>query len=498
MTDLAPDDALVPTGLSGLDEILRGGLPPHQTYLIHGMPGTGKTTLGLHFAMEGVRRREKALYVSNCETPEQIRFLSDSHGFDLEGVDVRYLDTGELLGEESEQSLFAASEFAFPLPLDPPSELVEPRRPDRLVLDSLTELRLLAAEPRAFRRELLSLTRKLSAMGCASLFFDDAPKDAATLASVVSGLVELEQASRSYGSDRRRLRVRKLRGRDFRSGYHDFRIRRGGIDVFPRLVQDEAPDPGPRSAEVTSGNEALDELLGGGVVRGSSVLLQGSAGSGKSTLCALFASTAAARGEASTFCVFDESTRMLLDRASSLGIGLSAHVDDGTVDLWEVDPAELTPGEFSHRIRQDVEERGVRLVVIDSLSGYLHAMDNQQVLLVHLHELLGYLGSRGVTVLMVVSQHGGFDPSPPSIDDLSYVSDVVLLLRHFEFAGEVRQCISVYKNRGGDHERSIREMRLGPTGIHVGEPLRSFQGVLRGMPQYVADRIPAPDEESDR
>ena len=480
----------------GLDEILHGGLPPRHTYLVHGQPGSGKTTLGMQFAMEGARRGEKALYVTNCETVEQIDFMAGGHGWSLEGVDVHYLDTNEILGEEGEQSLFHVNEVAFPRTLDTLAKVVDEARPDRLILDSLTELRLLAAEPRAFRRELLSLTRLLTEIGCTSLLFDDASADVSTLASVVNGLVDLEQVARDYGPDRRRVRVRKLRGTDFRTGYHDFRIERGGIRVFPRIEQNgqrgEVAD-----ARLRSGVAGLDELIGDGIVRGSSVLFQGSTGGGKSTLAAQFAVAAAERGEASTVCVFDESRRMLLKRTESLGIDVRGHAEEGRIGLIEIDPAELTPGEFSHRIQREVAERDIRLLVIDSLNGYVHAMTDDRTLLVHLHELLSHLGSRGVTVLLVLAEHGGYGAPSATLADLSYISDAVFYFRHFEYAGEVRRCVSVYKNRGGGHEHTIRELKIGPRGVHVGEPLTEFRGILGGSPQYVAEHMPESGEVRD-
>jgi circadian clock protein KaiC len=488
--------ARVPSGLPGLDEILHGGFPPRHTYLVHGQPGSGKTTLGMQFSMEGARRGEKALYVTNCETVGQIEFMARGHEWSLEGVDVHYLDTNEILGEESEQSLFHVNEVAFPRTLDTLVKMVDEARPDRLVLDSLTELRLLAAEPRAFRRELLSLTRFLTEIGCTSLLFDDASADVSTLASVVNGLVDLQQVPRDYGPDRRRLRVRKLRGTDFRSGYHDFRIERGGIRVFPRIEQDGRGDEVADDL-LRSGVAGLDELIGDGIVRGSSVLFRGTTGGGKSTLAAQFAVAAAERGEASTICVFDESRRMLLKRTESLGIDVRGHVDEGRIGLLEIDPAELTPGEFSHRIQREVAERDIRLLVIDSLNGYVHAMTDERMLLVHLHELLSHLGSRGVTVLLVLAEHGGFGAPAAALEDLSYISDAVFYFRHFEHAGEVRRCISVYKNRGSGHEHTIRELRIGPRGVRVGEPLRNFRGVLGGAPEYVSDHIPEPEDHGD-
>ena len=496
MSTSTTDDPRVPSGLHGLDDILHGGLPPGHSYLVHGQPGSGKTTLGMQFAMEGARRGEKALYVTNCETVGQIEFMARGHGWSLDGVDVHYLDTGEILGEEGEQSLFHVNEVAFPRTLDTLAKAVDEARPDRLVLDSLTELRLLAAEPRAFRRELLSLTRFLTEMGCTSLLFDDASADVSTLASVVNGLVDLEQVPRNYGPDRRRVRVRKLRGTDFRSGYHDFRIQRGGIRVFPRIEQngqrDEVADD-----RLCSGVAGLDELIGDGIVRGSSVLFQGSTGGGKSTLAAQFAVAAAERGESSTICVFDESRGMLLKRTESLGIDVRRHAEEGRIDVIEIDPAELTPGEFSHRIRRDVEERGIRLLVIDSLNGYVHAMADERMLLAHLHELSSYLGSHGVTVLSILAEHGALGAVASTVEDLSYISDAVLYFRHFEYAGEVRRCVSVHKNRGGGHEHTIREIELGSRGVHVGEPLRNFRGVLSGSPEYVSDDIPERGEGRD-
>lgn len=496
MTSSSPAASRAGSGVPGLDEILWGGFPRDHTYLVHGLPGTGKTTLGLQFAQEGARRGERVLYVTNCETPEQIESLSEVHGFSLDGVDVRYLESGDVLGEQSEQSLFESTEFAFPRTLASLSEMIEDVKPRRLVLDSLTELRLLAAEQRLFRKELHALTRQLTDVGCTALVFDDTSAEVSPLSSVVNGIIDLEQRPRDYGPDRRRIRVRKLRGINFSSGHHDYRITTGGLVVYPRLRSDDRGDVEP-TGKLSSGLSSLDELLGGGVPRGSSTLLQGSTGGGKSTVAAQFAVSAAERGERTTFCLFDESRRTLLSRTRALGMAFEEQVEAGRIHLREVDPAELTPGEFSQSIRRDVEQDGIDLLVIDSLNGYEHAMTDDRLLLVHLHELLSFLGSRGVSTLMILAQHGGLGSSRATMEDLSYISDAVLLFRHFEFAGETRQCLAAYKNRGGAHERTIREMRLGPRGIRIGAPLRAFQGVLGGTPDYIGDRvheIPDPEE----
>ena len=487
--------SLVPTGIGGLDNILGGGLVADRIYLIDGDPGAGKTTLGLQFLIQGMRTGERGLYVTLSETNDELAEVARSHGWDLSGLDILELAPSEdALAADSENTLYHAWEIELGQTTRALLERVEARKPTRVVLDSLSEMRLLAQSPLRYRRQILALKQFFAGRHCTVLLLDDRTSDASDLhlQSIAHGVVALDRLSPEYGVMQRRLQVLKMRGRSFRAGYHDYLIARGGITVFPRLVSAEHIGEYP-PGQLKSGVAQLDAVMDGGLDRGTSVLIMGPAGAGKSTFSAQYAYAAAERGDNVAFFVFEESRRLLLTRTAGLGIDLQKHVDNGHVFIRHVDPGEMTIGQLVHLIREQVEERGAKMVVIDSLNGYLNAMPEVRFLGLHLHELLSYLGQRGVTTLMVMAQHGLISDNMQTPVDTSYLADAVILLRYFEAAGSVRQALAVVKKRGGAHERTIREYRFTRDGILIGEPLREFQGVLRGTPEYIGRNEPLLD-----
>jgi circadian clock protein KaiC len=474
------------TGIAGMDDVLCGGLTPHRLYLVEGVPGSGKTTLAMQYLLEGVKCGEPVLYVTLSETREELMAMAAAHGWNLEGLDgveIRELVPAEETLQPAEQyTMFHPAEMELSETTRLILSDVERLRPKRLVFDSLSELRLLAGDPLRYRRQILALKQFFRGRNCTVLLLDDLTSSGRDLQvqSIAHGVVSLEQLIPEYGADRRRLRVLKHRGRRFRGGYHDYVITRGGLAVFPRLVAAEHRQD-IAEARLSSGVVEMDALLGGGLERGTSTLIVGAAGTGKSSLSAQFLHAAAARGENSAMFVFDESKATLLSRATGLGIALARDVESGRVAIQQVDPAELTPGEFANRIRTEVEERAARIIVIDSLNGYLNAMPGESHLILHLHELLMYLGGKGVATILIGAHQGLIGSQMNTPVDASYLADAVVLLRYFELRGEVRQAISVVKKRGGKHERTIRDFTLGP-GIRVGEPLRNYRGVLTGVP----------------
>ena len=475
------------SGVPGLDDVLGGGFPAYRLHLIDGTPGTGKTTIGLQFLLEGARQGERVLYVTLSETLDELRAVARSHGWSLEGVTVRELvPNEENLRRESEYTILHPSEVELGETVRAVLDDVERTKPARLVFDSLAELRLLAGDPLRYRREVLGLKQFFAGRRCTVLLLDSGtPREGreSDLASVAHSVLELEQLAPQYGGERRRLRVLKLRGGRYRGGRHDYVIETGGLRVFPRLVAAEHAHAGNHQP-LSSGVAALDNLLGGGLPRGTSALLIGPAGVGKSVLSTQFAVSAAARGERAAIYVFDESTQTFVVRSEGLGLGLREQLDAGRVLLRQLDPAQLSPGEFIDHVRTAVEDNATRVVIIDSLNGYLNAMSEERSVLVQLHELLTYLGQRGVLTIMTVAQHGLVGEIARAPLDVSYLADTVVLLRYFEAAGQLRRAISVVKKRSGAHERTIRELQLGP-GVQVGDPLRDFQGVLAGAPAYL-------------
>lgn len=480
------------SGVPGLDEVTRGGYPRGTLLLVEGDPGVGKTTLALQFLMQGAREGEPCLYVTLSETKAELVAVAQSHGWTLDGIEIHELAAGSLLTDD-ESTLFHPSEMELAETTKSVVELCKRVAPKRVVLDSLSEIRLLAQSPLRYRREVLALKQYFSGRGCTVLLLDDRTGEASEghLKTVAHGVITLEQLAPLYGAQRRRLRVSKLRGVDFRGGYHDFVLARGGIEVFPRLVASKEPKL-DAAGVASSGVTGLDSLLGGGFDRGTSTLLLGPAGTGKSTLAVQCAIAASGRGERSVIYAFDESARTLRLRSASLGMDLESQERMGRLTVHQIDPAEVPPGQFAARIRRDVEQ-GVRIVVIDSLNGYLHAMPDESFLVLQLHELLTYLGQQGVCTIMVVAQHGILGAAMGTPTDVSYVADTVLLLRHFEIQGALSKALSVLKRRTGRHEATIRELRMDSRGVFVGEPLKGLRGIMTGVPTVVHDGLERPE-----
>jgi circadian clock protein KaiC len=483
------------TGVPGLDDILAGGLSRRRLYLVQGVPGSGKTTLALQYLLEGVANGESVLYVTLSETDDEIRAVAESHGWQLDGIEIRELTPaeGELAADE-QNTMFHPSEVELAATTKLILDDVERLRPTRVVFDSLSELRLLAGSPLRYRRQILALKQYLATRQCTVMLLDDLTATAhdPQMQSIAHGVLLLEQLNPEYGSDRRRLRVVKYRGVKFRGGFHDYVINHGGLQVFPRLVAAEHRQVTKRT-KLASDIPALDQLLGGGIEEGTSTLIVGAAGTGKSTLAAQFATAAAGRGERSAIFVFDESPATLLTRCGQLDVDLAAHVEAGRITLQQVDPAELTPGEFTHAIRVAVEQHDAKVIVIDSLNGYLHAMPQERHLTIQLHELLMYLGQKNVATILIGAHHGLIGTQMTTPVETSYLADAVILLRYFEDRGEVRQAISVMKKRGSAHERTLREFRLDGGCLVVGDRLRDFRGILTGVPVHERS-TPAPEK----
>lgn len=473
-------------GIPGLDDILAGGLERDRLFLLEGNPGTGKTTAAMRFLMTGVEQGEGCLYITLSETEEELRATARSHGWSLDGVQLFELAPPEnLLDEEQQQSLLYSSDLELGETTRIILEAVEKAQPHRVVIDSLSEIRLLAQGSLRYRRQVLALKHYFARRGVTVLLLDDLTTDTndKTVHSVTHGVIQLEELLPEYGAERRRVRVMKYRGRRFRGGYHDFTIKTGGLEVYPRIVALEHRTAFDREP-MSSGVPELDALLGGGVERGSSALILGPAGTGKSLFSISFLVAALKRGEKAAMFVFDEELGLLFDRLKSVGVDLEAWIGKGALVVEQVDAAELSPGEFSARVRTCVADRGIKTVVIDSLNGYQAAMPQEQFLVLHIHELLQYLNRQGASTYLTVAQHGLVGDMKAPVD-VTYLADTVILLRYFEAAGLVRRAISVIKKRAGTHEKTIREFDVGPEGLTLGQPLVGFQGVLRGVPDFV-------------
>ncbi|MGN6818503.1 MAG: ATPase domain-containing protein [Sphingomonas sp.] len=477
------------TGVDGLDEILSGGFSKGRLFLVEGSPGTGKTTLASQFLMAGAEAGEKVLYITLSETEEELRAGAASHGWSFgKGFEVFELVPPEsLLDDEQQQSLLYSSDLELGETTKRIFEAFERVKPSRVVLDSLSEIRLLAQSSLRYRRQILALKHYFAHNEATVMMLDDLTADVMdkTVHSVAHAVIRLEELSPNYGAERRRMRVLKYRGRRYRGGYHDFVIEHGGVRVFPRLVSAEHR-AGFKRETVAIDNAAFNQLLGGGLERGASNLILGPAGTGKSLITLSFIQSAIKRGENAAMFVFDEELGLLVERSKGLRIDLQAMVDSDRLVIEQIDAAELTPGEFSERVRVCVEKHGARTVVIDSLNGYQAAMPEEQALVLHMHELLQYLNRQGVTTFLTVAQHGLVGDMKAPVD-VTYLADTVILLRYFEALGQVRRAISIVKKRTGTHEDTIREFMIGVNGITLGEPLTGFQGVLRGVPNLVGD-----------
>lgn len=480
------------TGVAGLDDITAGGFTRGRLYLVEGSPGTGKTTIASQFLLAGAAAGERGLYITLSETEEELRESAASHDWVFDdSIEVFELVPPEsLLDEDQQQSLLYSSDLELGETTKRIFEAFERVKPDRVVLDSLSEIRLLAQSSLRYRRQILALKHYFSRHGTTIMMLDDLTTEMLdkTVHSVAHCVIRLEELSPNYGAERRRLRVVKYRGQRFRGGYHDFVIETGGVHAFPRLVSAEHKNSFTRDL-VPTRQGALNALLGGGFERGSSTLIIGPAGTGKSLLTLTFVADAVARGEHAAMFIFDEELGLLTSRAKALGIDLEAMVEAGLLTLEQVDAAELTPGEFSQRVRTCVETHKARTVVIDSVNGYQAAMPEEQALILHMHELLQYLNRQGATTFLTVAQHGLVGDMKAPVD-VTYLADTVILLRYFEAAGRVRRAISVVKKRTGAHEDTIREFRIGSDGITLGKPLTEFQGVLRGVPSLVGSGHP--------
>lgn len=483
-------DKILSTGIPGLDSILGGGLTRDRLYLVEGEPGTGKTTAALHFLAEGVRQGESVVYITLAETAEELRDVAASHGWSMDGIYIHeVVPTENLLEPEHQYTMFHPSEVEMSTTTQLILSIIDERKPTRVVLDSLSELQLLADNSLRYRRQVLALKQYFSNRACTTMFLDDrtAFNGDLQVRSIAHGVIVLEQSTKDYGTERRRIRIAKFRGVAFRGGMHDYAIIHGGIVVYPRLIASDTREL-KMQQQVSTGLIPLDNLLGGGLEQGSSTLVVGPPGTGKSSLSAQIVSAALKRGEKAAMFLFEESQNKLLNRADSFDMNLRFHLDSGALSIMQIDPAELSPGEFSHAVCQ-AGLKGAKVIVIDSLNGYLNAMPDERFLTTHLHELLTFLGQLNVVTILVGVQHGMLGGNLAASVDASYLADNVIMLRYFEDAAEVRQAISIFKKRASAHERTIRELSITDKGITIGPVLRGFHGILTGVPTYIGDPL---------
>src|SRR6056297_729350 len=484
----------ISTGIALLDEIMNGGFTADRLYLVEGYPGTGKTTLAMQFLLDGVRVGERGLYVTLSETREELREIADSHGWSLDGIDIHELvDQDELQQKQAQYTMFEPAEVELGVTIERILKKVEAIGPKRIVFDSLSEMRLLAQGPLRFRRQVLSLKQFFVGRGCTTLLLDDKSGDSHNednvqhLQSIAHGVIRLEQQLNHYGTECRYLRIIKHRGRNFVGGRHDLKLIKGGMCVYPRKSIG-SPQVSPTQETISSGNVELDALMGGGILAGTSTLLLGPAGVGKSSTAMQFAVAAAERGERAVFLEFEESRHAMLARADGLGFPFRKHVEEGTIEIIHFVPGETTPAEFSSHVRGLLKKDGraprMSVIVIDSLNGYLNSMPHEKHLIIQLNDILQNLNQLGIVSILVSAQHGMMGQLMKTPVDASYLADNVLLFRYFEAAGEIRQAISVVKKRTGNHEHTIREFELSSHGLQIGDPLRDFHGVLTGTPQY--------------
>ena len=485
---MAAKNGVAATGIEGLDHILLGGFPRNHVYLLQGDPGVGKTTLALQFLLEGIREGETALYITLSETKDELKAVAESHHWDISKVHICEQLVGEGSLQDDDTTVFYPSEIELGQTIKTMLDEVERVKPERVVLDSLSEIRLLAQSTLRYRKQILALKQFFAGRNITVLFLDDrtAEVNDLQLQSVPHGVVELERYTPLYGAARRRLQLVKVRGLNFRDGYHDFNIKTGGIIVYPRLVAAEHRKI-VEFERLPSGLVPLDQMLGGGVDRGTSTLIMGPAGSGKSALSTQYAIAAAKRGERAAIFMFEESMSSFFNRSESIGMPLREYADKGLIIIKQVDPAQLQPGELAHLVRHVVEVDKVRVLIIDSLNGYLNAVPEERFLLLHLHELLAYLGQNGVATILVFAQHGLLGAAMQSVVDVSYLADCVILMRYYEAMGRIHKAISIVKKRSGMHETAIREFKMDDKGISIGEPLEKFRGILTGIPTYERD-----------
>lgn len=489
-----PDATLdaISTGIAGFDAILRGGFPVGRLYLLEGAPGSGKTTMALQFLLRAAEAGVQTLYITLSETAEELSAVAASHGWRLDGVALFELAQADAaLSLDREQTLLHAWEVELGETIKLITDKVEQVRPQVVVFDSLSEMRLLAQDPLRYRRQILTLKQYFASRRITVLLTDDMTGNEgerdAHLHSLCHGVITLERLTLDFGGTRRRLQIQKLRGVDFIAGFHDFVVRRGGVTVFPRLIAsglhtDFVGEP------LASGLGELDALLGGGPLRGTSTLIMGPAGSGKTSLMLQYVSATCERGEHAVIYEFDERTGTLLSRAQLLGFDLRRYIAAGLLTILQIDPAAISPGEFSHELREQVEVKQARVVVVDSLAGYMISMPQEEQLVLQLHEMLAYLNQQGVVTFLINTQHSLVGSMASDGLHISHLADAVLLLRFFEFQGRIHKAISVIKNRGGAHEDTIRELRIDNRGVRIGRVLDQFSGVLTGVPTFLGDQ----------
>lgn len=482
------------SGIEGLDDILYGGFPSNHLYLVEGDPGTGKTTLALQFLLEGTRLGERCMYVTLSESRRELQGVAKSHGWSLDAIPIfEMTPEQEEIAPEAQYTVFHPSDVELASTTAAVLKQVDQVQPTRVVFDSLSELRMLARDTLRYRRQILGLKQYFAGRNCTVLLLDDRTAEGhdLQLQSIAHGVIMMQSMEREFGVKRRRIEIRKMRGSAFREGFHDYTIETGGVVVYPRLIASEHLT-GTGKRKIGSGLAALDELLGGGLDSGTSTLLMGPAGCGKSTIAAQYAVAAAERGENAAVFTFDETLATYIHRGAGLGLDIEKHLRSGRIKLQQVDPAEVSPGQFVHHVRRMVETNHTTLLVIDSLNGFLNAMPGEQFLTLQLHELLSYLNQQGLNTIFTLAQHGFMGTGMASPIDVSYLADTVLLFRYFENEGELRQAISVLKKRSGKHERTIRALSFRDGAISVGPPLRGFQGIMTGVPQAIGEsRLPA-------
>lgn len=472
---------------------IRGGF-----YLVQGDPGSGKTTIALQFALSRVQAGESCLYITLTESLQDLENASSSHGWTLEGIEVCDLtQSAANLAGESEASVFHPSETELGETTQTIVAAVEKYKPSCVVFDGLSEMRLLSGNPLIYRRQLLALKKYFGERNATVLLLDDRSSAFGNIQpeSLVGGNVVFERHLPQYGRARRRMFATKVRGSNFREGYHDYEIIQGGVVIHPRLVAAEHHAAFKREL-LPSGISNLDTMLAGGLRNGSTALLLGPAGVGKSTIAMQFTLAAMQSGHKAAVYMFDEVIETLIERVEKLCLakegGLRSYITDGQLHAQQVDPAEMSPGAFAHEVRRAVEA-GATVIVIDSLNGYLNAMPEERFLTTHLHEMFSYLNQKGVLTIMVVAQHGMVVGGAAAADfDVSYLADTVLLFRYFEAAGSIKQAISVFKKRTGEHERTLRELSITSNGVAVGDALTEFRGVMTGVPQYEGKASPLP------